>query len=186
MGTGRRRNDTEKTRYRVVTERSALVIEARSNVGPITFGTTSIEGYVDAALDETSGDAGASPAALLSVELSTLRSGNRLYDAELLHRVDARRHPSTSVELRDANRIGRSDRYEVSGALTFHGITRAITGTVALSVPGAGKLLVTGEHVFDMRDFDLVAPSVLMLRIYPDVRVQLHLDAERVDEAEEG
>ena len=32
--------------------------------------------------------------------------------------------------------------------------------------------------MFDIRDFDIAAPSVLMLRIYPDVRIQLELTAE--------
>lgn len=169
----------EPTRFHVVCDRSALIIEARSSVGPISFGTTAIEGSVEAELDETTGELTGSPSAHLSVRLDTLRSGNKVYDAELLHRVDARRHPATSVVLRDAVRIGRADRYEVTGELTFHGITRSITGTVALSAPGGGRLVVRGEHVFDMRDFDIAAPSVLMLRIYPDVRVQLQLEVER-------
>ena len=169
----------EPTRFRVMTDRSALLIEARSSVGPISFGSTAIEGYLEADLDETTGELTGSPSAHLSVRLDTLRSGNKVYDAELLHRVDARRHPATSVVLRDAARIGLSDRYEVTGELTFHGITRVLTGTVAVSAPGSGKLLVAGEHVFDMRDFDIAAPTVLMLRIYPDVRVQLQLEAER-------
>ena len=40
------------------------------------------------------------------------------------------------------------------------------------------RLVVTGDHVFDIRDFDIVSPTVLMLRIYPDVRVRLHVEAE--------
>jgi len=35
---------------------------------------------------------------------------------------------------------------------------------------------VIGEHVFDIRDFDVATPTVLMLRIYPDVRVELQLE----------
>lgn len=173
------------TRFRVISERSALLIEARSSVGPISFGTTALEGYLDAELDDATGAVGGSPSSHLSFSLETLRSGNKLYDAELQHRVDARRHPVTSVELHDATRIGQSDRYEVTGELSFHGITRTITGTVGLSVAEPGKVLVLGEHVFDMRDFDIAAPTVLMLRIYPDVRVQLHLEAERVEPAPE-
>jgi hypothetical protein len=169
----------EPTRFRVVSGRSALIVEARSSVGPISFGTTAIEGWVETEFDETIGEIVGSPSAQLSIHLDTLRSGNKVYDAELLHRVDARRHPATAVVLRDASRLGLSDRYDVTGELTFHGISRSITGTVALSTPGGGRLLVRGEHVFDMRDFDIVAPSVLMLRIYPDVRVQLQLEVER-------
>jgi hypothetical protein len=42
-----------------------------------------------------------------------------------------------------------------------------------------GRLVVDGEQAFDIRDFDLDSPTVLMLRIYPDVRVRLHVEAER-------
>lgn len=173
----------ERTRFRLVPEHSAVLIEARSNVGPIAFGSTSIEGSVEMVLDDGSIDVDSSPSASLTVGLSTLRSGNALYDAELLRRVDARKHPMTFVELRDAVRIGSSDRYQITGDLTFHGITRSVSGTVEVALPGAESIQVMGEHVFDIRDFDVVAPTVLMLRIYPDVRVQLQLrlDAQSPD-----
>ena len=37
---------------------------------------------------------------------------------------------------------------------------------------------MTGEEVVDIRDFGIASPTVLMLRIYPDVRVRLHVEAE--------
>jgi hypothetical protein len=36
---------------------------------------------------------------------------------------------------------------------------------------------------FDIRDFDIASPTVLMLRIYPDVLVQLQVEAEPMDPA---
>ena len=45
-------------------------------------------------------------------------------------------------------------------------------------LPSPGKLVVSGEQVFDIRDFDIASPTVLMLRIYPDVLVQLQVEAE--------
>lgn len=168
----------ERTRFRLVPEHSAVLIEARSNVGPIAFGSTNVEGSVEMVVDSSVIDVDSSPSASLSVELSSLRSGNALYDAELLRRVDARRHPTTVVELRAAVRIGHSDRYQVTGDLTFHGVTRSASGTVAVSLPSDETIQIMGEHVFDIRDFDIVAPNVLMLRIYPDVRVQLQLQLE--------
>ena len=36
---------------------------------------------------------------------------------------------------------------------------------------------MSGEQVFDIRDFDIASPTVLMLRIYPDVIVQLQVEA---------
>jgi hypothetical protein len=47
----------------------------------------------------------------------------------------------------------------------------------ATGIEGPERMVVEGEQVLDMRHFHLTAPTVAMLRIYPDVRVQLHLEA---------
>ena len=77
--------------------------------------------------------------------------------------------------------VGRADHYWLAGEATFHGVTRPLDGTVAVTAPGEERLVVTGEQVFDIRDFDIASPTVLMLRIYPDVLVQLHVEAARVE-----
>jgi hypothetical protein len=66
----------------------------------------------------------------------------------------------------------------VDGEVTFHGSTRSLQGTVGASLTSEGKLVISGEQVFDIRDFDIASPTVLMLRIYPDVLVQLQVEAE--------
>ncbi len=54
--------------------------------------------------------------------------------------------------------------------------------TGAVSVGSAGhRLVITGEQVLDIRDFAIPSPTVLMLRIYPDVRVRLQVEAEPED-----
>jgi hypothetical protein len=167
----------KRNRFEVTRGRSAVLLEARSTVGPIAFGTTSVEGYLDVSLRDGMIDLEQpGPAAEVEIELNTFSSGNSLYDAELLRRIDARQYPLTRVGLRVADRIGRSERYQVEGDLTFHGIVRPISGSVGVQIQH-GVLHVAGEHVFDIRDFGVVAPSMLMLRIYPDVRVQLQLEA---------
>jgi hypothetical protein len=55
-----------------------------------------------------------------------------------------------------------------------------VEGTVVVAQPGPGVLSITGEQVVDIRDFDITSPTVLMLRIYPDVVVKLYLEAEQV------
>jgi hypothetical protein len=169
---------TERRRFDVISGHSAVLIEARSTVGPITFGTTSVEGSVEVSMhDGGIYLGGTGPAARLQVDLNTLSSGNALYDAELLQRIDVRRYPKTSVELSGIERLGRSERFRVEGDLTFHGVTRRTSGSVGAQIDQDGLMRVVGEHVFDIRDFDVVAPNVLMLRIYPDVRIELQLEA---------
>jgi hypothetical protein len=43
------------------------------------------------------------------------------------------------------------------------------------------RIVISGEQAFDIRDFALPSPTMLMLRIFPDVRVRLYAEAERSD-----
>jgi polyisoprenoid-binding protein YceI len=169
-------SNATRRRYDIVEGRSAIFIEARSNVGPIAFGTTTLDAQVEVAVTDGTVDVdSADPSAHIELWFGALTSGNALYDAELLRRIDARRFPTTRVDLRSVGPIGTSGRYQIEGDLDFHGLTRRISGTVLVRVEDDGALHITGEHVFDIRDYDVAAPSLLMLRIYPDVRVELQL-----------
>lgn len=171
----------QRTRFGVNPDGSAVLIEARSNVGPIEFGSMNIDGYVEVATDEDHEVlTDPAPAARVIIGLNSLRSGNSLYDAELLRRVDARQYPTAVLELQEARRLSRSDRYEVTGSLTFHGVRRTLEGTVQVTRPDDKIIRIDGEHALDIRDFNIAAPNVLMLRIYPDVRVHLQLEAQLV------
>ena len=164
--------------FRINPDRAAFLLVARSNAGPITFGATGIEGSIEAKLTGSAVSVSIPPAARLKVPVHRLTCGNQLYDAELMRRVDARRYPSAVIELREATPVGSTGRFHVEGELTFHGVTRATAGTVSVSFPTPGRMVVEGEQILDMRHFEITPPAVAMLRIYPDVRVQLHLEAE--------
>jgi hypothetical protein len=151
---------------------SGLLIQARSTAGAISFGTNAIEGSVDVAEFDGALMLIPPPLADLSVDLRTLRSGNKLYDAELAQRLDVRRHPTASITLNGASMAGT--RYQVTGLVTLHGATKEMSGSVTAERAEDGWL-ISGEQVFDIRDFDIPVPSVLMLRIFPDVRVFLTL-----------
>jgi len=170
--------EPERKRFRVAPDRSAVIVRARSNVGHIEFATTELAGVIDIDSDGTGVLTDQAPKATVEVDVGTLASGNALYDAELRRRIDARRFPSAVVELRAADRVESSDRYVLNGTLTMHGITREVSGTVTARFREPASIVITGEHVFDIRDFDLPAPATMMLKIYPDVRVQLHLEAD--------
>jgi PadR family transcriptional regulator PadR len=168
------------TRFAVLADQSAVMIRARSNVGTIEFGTTGIRGKLEAAMRDGTVVPASGVSGRIEVDIAGLTSGNSLYDAELRRRVDARAYPVAVVEL-DAARPGTSDdRFEVAGRLTFHGASSGLDGAVGVTVLGDQRLVVSGEKVIDIREFDLAAPTILMLRIYPDVRVFLHLEAEAV------
>ncbi len=170
-GAGRRQ------RFRLSPDRSVVLIEVRSTVGPISFGAIGVTGHVDAAVADGTVQTEMQPSSHVEIAVDGLRSGNRLYDAELLRRIDAHRFPTASLDLSECMAIGADGRYRLAGELTFHGVTRPAHGTVNVEVVSRTRLVVTGEQVFDIRDFDVPSPTVLMLRIYPDVRVHLHVEA---------
>jgi len=163
--------------YELVPDRSVVLVEARSTVGPISFGALGVTGRVEVDVDGGRIATGGRPGALLEIPVSELRSGNRLYDAELLRRIDAARYPTVTLDLHQGVALGVDDRYRLEGAATVHGVTRPVSGTVVVHLTADGHLDVTGDQVFDIRDFGIESPTVLMFRIYPDVTVRLHVEA---------
>src|SRR3954453_6998600 len=114
------------TSFRIDPDRAALVLVARSNAGPITFGATGIEGSISAHVAGGEVATNVPPAARLEGPVQPPTCGNGLYDAELLRRVHARLFPRAVVELQGASPIGAAGRYHVEGVLTFHGVTRSM------------------------------------------------------------
>ena len=168
-------------RFCVSPDRSAVLIEARSTVGPITFGAIGIVGWIETTVDDGALEPGEHTRAHLEIALERLASGNRLYDAELLRRIDARRHPLVTLDLDAVTPIGPPERYALVGSIDFHGVRRQLQGTVVAGMPSARTVAIRGEHGFDIRDFGISSPTVLMFRIYPDVMVKLQLEAELDD-----
>lgn len=164
--------------FRVVPDRSAVMIDARSSVGPITFGAIGVTGTIEVAVAGRRVCSDPYPTAHLEISVDQLRSGNSLYDAELMRRIDARRHPTVSLDLRACTALGSTGRYQLMGEVTFHGVSRPLDGTVSVGMSSEHALVIRGEQVVDIRDFGVVSPTVLMLRIYPDVVVGLQVEAE--------
>jgi hypothetical protein len=48
-------------------------------------------------------------------------------------------------------------------------------GAISAVLDDDGSCSVSGEHVFDIRDFHIETPQMLMLRIFPDVRVSMRV-----------
>jgi DNA-binding PadR family transcriptional regulator len=172
------RQEISISRFRVVPDRSVVMVNARSSVGPITFGAIGVTGVIAAAVIGRRVCTSPFPTAHLEIEVDQLRSGNSLYDAELLRRIDARRHPVVGLDLRACTPLRSTGRYQLVGEVTFHGVSRPLDGTVSVAMSADRTLVIRGEQVVDIRDFGVVSPTVLMLRIYPDVVVGLQIEAE--------
>ena len=181
-----------RVRFDVHPNSSNIVVEARSNVGPIAFSTTALSGWVEVHLRDGLVQEEPAPVARLEVQVSSLSSGNGLYDGELLRKVDARRFPTATLELRSLSRMGDGNCYQLAGDATVHGVSRRLVGIVTatavdqqpLARPGTRaarrRLSVTGEYVLDIRHFNMDTPKMPLFKLYPDVRLHLRLEAEAV------
>ena len=179
-------------RFTISSDRSSLVVEARSNIGPIAFNASGLVGYVDTELRGGLVAAQPPPTAHFEVRVSDLKSGNAFYDAELLRRIDARRFPKVALDLFTATRLGEGNCYRVAGDVTIHGVTRRMTGPVTATVTEGRtrlvgneqvverRLTIAGEEVLDIRVFGLEVPAIKILKIYPEVRLRLHVEAESI------
>lgn len=165
------------TRFHVLPDRSALLVKARSNVGPINFGSTDLSGVVVAEVCDGQLVGIERTCAHLEIPVASLASGNAIYDAEVQRRVDARRYPTICVELTNATAVADSDRFLLSANVILRDIVLDLTGAVSVELTGPNSLVVTGNHALDIRDFRIEVPSTMLLKIYPEILIEMHLEA---------
>jgi polyisoprenoid-binding protein YceI len=164
------------TTFRIDPNTSRVWIQARSSLHPIHGEATGLEGWIEADVTDGRVDFGDTPKIQVELPVDRLKSGNALEDAELQRRIDAKRFPTIRGEVR---KIEQTDggRYPVRGDLTFHGVTRLVEGDVSVNVDG-DSLVVEGEQTFDIREFGVDPPKILMLKVHPDVKVRVRVVAE--------
>ena len=116
----------------------------------------------------------------LELAVERLTSGNQLYDRELRRRIDARRYPTIAGRLTDIVLDGSHPDYGVTGEVSFHGKTRTFSHGMQIGCTRTASRL-TGEDVFDIREFGMKPPSMLMVRVYPEISVRVELHGVRDD-----
>jgi YceI-like domain len=175
-------------RYRIVPERSRVWIDALSSLHPIHSTSDGLEGYVELELGVDGGvDVTEQPAGSLSLAVSLLSSGNRLEDREMQKRIDARRYPTIQGTLREIQPVDGDGCYRVTGDVSFRGVSRphqdqmtihpVDDGGLAVGDGGAETLRLSGASRFDVRDFGMEPPRILMLRVEPEVDVRVDVIA---------
>jgi polyisoprenoid-binding protein YceI len=151
-------------------------------VHPINTETSGLNGWCEATV-ETDGLLRFDGPLSGRLELATegLSSGNQLYDRELRRRIDARRYPLITGDLTKVAKGDGPDRYEVTGDLTFHGRTRTFTHEMTIALLDDTTIVLKGEYVFDIREFNMKPPSMLMVKVYPEIAVRVELHGTAVE-----
>ena len=168
----------KRQHYMVVPDRSAILIEVNTSLGPVTFGAIGLEGFVRAAVRDAALDLTATPNAHLELQVRNRTSGNSAYDGELHRHIDARRHPAAYVDLHHVQYVeDSSSNYLVAGVVMFRGVAQLVEGFVSVDLSELGVVLVRGTKSLDIRLFEVPPPTLFMLKIEPDVTVSLQLEA---------
>jgi polyisoprenoid-binding protein YceI len=156
--------------------RSCVWVDARSSLLPIKTQTRGLRGWVDVALlADGTVDLDVPVQGRLEISVDRLSSGNQLYDRELRRRIDARRHPLIIGQITGVRAAENEGRYLVAGDLSFHGETRVFEHEMTIAVDQESTIELRGDRVFDIREFGMKPPSMLMLKVYPEVAVRVEL-----------
>jgi polyisoprenoid-binding protein YceI len=163
-------------RYRIVPERSHVWVDAKSNVHPIHSTTDGLEGFVELEFaPDGAVDLAARPVGKLSLAVSRLSSGNRMEDRELQKRIDARKFPTVDGVLDEMARPGDDGVYKVSGDITFRGVARRHEDLMTIRLVDEQTVALAGKSRFDLREFGMEPPRMLMFRVEPDVEVRVEI-----------
>jgi polyisoprenoid-binding protein YceI len=172
----------ELARYDIVPERSQVWIDATSSVHPIHSCTDGLEGFIELEVQRGGQvDLRVAPEGRLSLPVERLSSGSRLEDQELRRRIDARRYRSIDGRLVEMRAAGRDGQYLVRGEVTFRGVTNFHEGEMTIAQLDDTTLQLDGRSTFDIRDFGMEPPRILMLRVHPQVTVTVSILARRKD-----
>ena len=166
------------TRYSIDPARSRVWIDARSSLHGIHSETDGLEGWFEADVQGAGRvNPTAQPQGHLELPVQLLSSGNPLYDREMRRRVEARKYPTISGDLRLMKEADGDGRYVVGGDVTFRGVTQSYEDEMSLSVIDDHTLRLAGQRTFDIREFGMEPPRILALRVYPDVTVKVEIVA---------
>lgn len=169
---------TEVTRYRIEPERSQVWIDAKSTLHPIHSSADGLQGFVDVDLEADGElDLSVAPKGTLSFPVDRLSSGNRLEDRELQKRIDSARYPTIEGTLASVVPGGETGSYRVSGEITFRGVSRHHEDVMRIRGVDPGTIRLDGATQFDIREFGMEPPRMLLLRVEPEVAIRVDIIA---------
>jgi polyisoprenoid-binding protein YceI len=163
------------TRYTLDSERSCIWVSARSSLHPINTETRGVTGWFQASTrDDGALDLDQAVTGELTLAVEKLTSGNQLYDRELRRRIDARHYPTIAGTVTRVEPDGAHPAYNVTGDIAFHGKSLSFAHGMEIEC-SAASVVLRGEDTFDIREFGMKPPSMLMVRVYPEVHVKVEL-----------
>jgi polyisoprenoid-binding protein YceI len=166
-------------RFRVNTAQSTVKVGLRVNLHPSHINANSLSGVIECEVDEQGKPRLDRPySAELTLPVDAIKSGNGIQDREMRRRFDASRYPTITATVTHGEALEGEGRYRAVAQLTMHGQTREIKGDVQLGVKGT-TMTIDGQQVINVKDFGIDPPRLIILKVEPDVDLQVHIVAER-------
>jgi polyisoprenoid-binding protein YceI len=164
--------------FRVNTSQSTVKVGLRVNLHPSHIDANALSGVIECELDDQGKPRLDQPySAELTLPVDAIKSGNGLQDRELRRRFDASHHPTITARVTKGEALSGDGRYRAGAQLTMHGQTREISGDIQLSVVGT-TMTIDGQQVINVKDFGIDPPRLIILKVEPDVDLQVHIVAE--------
>lgn len=92
-------------------------------------------------------------------------------------RIDSRRYPTIRGVLDKMSGTEHVDGYHVSGSITFRGVARSYDDLMTIHTVDEQTIQLEGESRFDIREFGMEPPRMLMWRVEPEVDVRIDIVA---------
>lgn len=168
-------------RFRIVPESSTVETEMTSSIHPIHARATQLRGVIEGELGQDGQpDFGLPHKARLELPVNGMSSGNRLQDMEMQRRMDTRAYPNIEVTVSKAWKVDGNGRSRARFDVRARGRSQTYEEDFTMRLDG-GRLLIEGEHTFDMRDFGVSPPRFLTLKMDPQVKIRMRLEAQQED-----
>ena len=166
-------------RFKVNTAQSTVKVGLRVNLHPSHINANALSGVIECEVDRQGRPRLDQPyTATLTLPVDAIKSGNGIQDREMRRRFDVSHFPTITATVTHGEALDGDGRYRATARLTMHGQTRDITGDVQLDVKGK-TMTIDGQQVINVKDFGIDPPRLIILKVEPDVDLQVHIVAER-------
>jgi polyisoprenoid-binding protein YceI len=162
------------SRFVVTPEESQLSAIARSSLHAFSY-RAPLTGEIEATVRDGQFDLASAISGKLEVDLDSLRGDDPHTDGEMQRRLDTQRFPRARAAVQHVTTNG-GDAYRLSGELTLRGQTRPLEGDATVTLAG-DQLHATGSLTIDLREFGIKPPSLLILRVHPEIDITIDLVA---------
>lgn len=166
-------------RFQVNTAQTTVKVGLRVNLHPSHINANALSGVIECEVDEQGRPRLDQPySAELTLPVDAIKSGNGIQDREMRRRFDVSRYPTITAKVTHGEALDANGHYRAAAQLTMHGQTREISGDLHLSVDGT-TMTIDGQQVINVKDFGIDPPRLIILKVEPDVDLQVHIVAER-------